>query len=276
MEKLWEFIHRYNYVFLFLLLEILAIVLIAQNSIYQRSAILRWSNGIAGKCNQGVTSVSGYFGLKAENDRLAEENAKLRAQVASSYIQYNDSVFSVNDTVYRQRYSYTEAQIIKNSHNGTGNYLMINKGALQGVENDMAVISSQGIVGVVVGTTKNFATVMPVIHPDSRNSVKIKRTNSNGSLVWEGGDYRYAIVTDIPSTHKLYRNDTIVTSGFAHDFPEGIPVGYVEGLYPQKGSGFYKVKVRLATDFGSLNHVYVVDNHFRQEQDTLLSMVEQK
>ncbi len=241
-----------------------------QNSFYQRSRIVRWGNGIAGWWHRGVSSVTGYFGLKAENEYLAAENASLRAQLASSYISYSDSVFQVNDTVYRQRYSYSEALVIKNSYNLPKNYLMINKGTAQGVKTDMAVMSPQGIVGVVVNCTRNFSTIMPVLHADSRNSVKLKRTNSTGSLIWEGGDYRYAIVVDIPTTHKLYKNDTIVTSGLANDFPEGIAVGYIEDFSSMQGSGFYKIRVRLATDFNNLNHVYIIDNHFKAEQDSLM------
>lgn len=273
MENLLQFIKRFNYIFLFVLLEIVAILLIVQNSYYQSSLIVRWTNGIAGWFNNGVDGVTGYFGLKSENDRLAEENAALRAQLASSYIQYSKETFTVNDTVYKQRYSYTEAQVIKNSRNGHANYIMINKGSDQGIHTDQAVISPEGIVGVVVSTTRNFATIMPVIHPDSRNSVKLRRINTNGSLIWEGGDYRYATVTDIPLTHTLYKNDTIVTSGFAHDFPEGIPVGYVDKIKPSDGSGFYIVKVRLATDFSNLDHVYIVDNNFKAEQDELESQI---
>ena len=215
--------------------------------------------------------MTGYFRLKAENEHLAAENAMLRAQLASSYISYNDSVFEVNDTVYKQRYSYTDAQVIKNSYGKVKNYMMINKGYNQGVKMDMAVISPQGIVGVVVGCTQNFSTIMPVLHVDSRNSVKLKRTNSTGSLVWEGGDFRYATVLDIPTTYQLHKNDTIVTSGLSNDFPEGIAVGYIDEFESYQGSGFYKIKVRLATDFNTLNHVYVVDNHFKAEQDTLLN-----
>ena len=138
----------------------------------------------------------------------------------------------------------------------------------------MAVISPQGIVGVVVNTTRNFSTILPVLHTDSRNSVKLKRTNSAGSLIWEGGDYRYATVVDIPTTHKLLKNDTIVTSGLANDFPEGIAVGYIEDFENMNGSGFYKIRIRLATDFNKLNHVYIVDNHFKKEQDSLMKETE--
>lgn len=218
--------------------------------------------------------MTGYFGLKAENEHLAAENAALRAQMASSYISYNDSVFEVNDTVYKQRYSYTDAQVIKNSYNQSRNYMMINKGAAQGVKVDMAVISPQGIVGVVVNCTRNFSTIMPVLHSDSRHSVKLKRTNSTGSLIWEGGDYRFATLVDIPTTYPLYKNDTVVTSGLANDFPEGIAVGYIEDFTSVQGSGFYNIRIRLATDFNNLNHVYVVDNHFKAEQDSLMKITE--
>ena len=274
MEKLAEFIKKYSHVILFILLEVAALLLTVQNTYYQRSRIIRWGNGVAGKWNTLVSSVTGYFGLKSENEHLATENAELRAQLASSYISYSDSVFHVNDTVYRQRYSYTDAMVIKNSYNKAKNYMMINKGSAQGVHVDMAVISPQGIVGIVVNCTKNFATIMPVLHSDSRNSVKLKRTNSTGSLIWEGGDYRYATVVDIPTTYQLQKNDTIVTSGLANDFPEGIAVGYIEDFESVQGSGFYSIRIRLATDFNKLNHVYVVDNHFKAEQDSLMKKTE--
>lgn len=270
-NNLGAFIAKYMHVIVFVLLEVVAILLIVQNTVYQRSHIIRWGNAVAGVWHKGVSGITGYFRLRAENEHLAAENAMLRAQLASSYISYSDSVFVVNDTVYKQRYSYTDARVIKNSYNKTKNYMMINKGSAQGVKLDMAVISPQGIVGVIVGCTRNFSTVMPVLHADSRNSVKLKRTNSTGSLTWEGGDFRYATVTDIPTTYQLHKNDTIVTSGLANDFPEGIAVGYIEEFESYQGSGFYKIKVRLATDFNTLNHVYIVDNHFKAEQDTLIN-----
>lgn len=269
MRSLFEFIKRYNYLFLFLLLEVCALVIMGRGTYYQSSRMLRAGNAIAGRWYSWVENIESYFGLRAENDRLAQENAMLRAHQEESYLKYNDSVFVVEDTVFRQRFSYMDAQIIKNSVNGQSNFLLINRGSRQNVEPDMAVISPDGIVGVVVSTTSNFASIMPVLHPDSRNSVKLKRTGSTGSLIWEGGDYRYAYMVDVPSTHKLYAGDTVVTSGFAHDFPEGIMVGFVDKLYLLKGTGFYKVRIRLSTDFSSLQHVYVINNYFKKEQDSL-------
>lgn len=233
--------------------------------------MVRVGNSISGSCYGAVNSVGDYFGLRSENDILAKENAQLRARLESSYISYNTKEFTKNDTVYKQSYSYTEAKVVKSSWNQQNNYIMINKGRRQGIQPDQAVISPQGIVGVVVNTTDNFATIMPVLHTNSRNSVKISRINTNGSLIWKGGDFRYATLIDIPTTHKLYRNDTIVTSGIANDFPEGVMVGFVEQASTADGSGFYTIKVRLATEFTKLDHVYIIDNHFKAEQDTLMA-----
>ncbi len=265
-----DVLKKYDYVVTFVLLVVLCFVLMSRTSYYQSSKLMAWGNSVAGGWYSGVNGISGYFGLKAENDRLAAENARLRAQMATSYIRYSDSVFTVNDTVYHQRYSYTEAAVIKNSWTQQNNYIMIGKGRRHGIHPDMAVISPDGMVGVVMSVSANFATIMPVLHSDSRNSVKVKHTGICGSVVWDGRDFRYAQVVEVPTTHPLVEGDTIVTSGKANDFPEGIPVGYVESTETVSGSGFYKVKIRLATDFNKLDHVYVINNRFREEQEQLL------
>ncbi len=270
MNKLFDILKKYDYVVTFVLLTVLAVVLMVRSTYYQRSRITVWASGIAGGWYEGVTSIGAYFGLKGENDRLAAENARLRAQLAESYISYTDTVFTIHDTVYSQRYDYTEASVIKNSWSGQNNYLIIGKGYSHGIEPDMAVISPEGIVGVVVSTTENFAMVMPVLHSDSRNSVKVKRTGISGSLVWDGKDFRYAQVLDVPTTHQFIPGDTIITSGLANDFPEGILVGFVDEAESLKGSGFYKVRIRLSTNFNKLSHVYVINNKFRKEQQELM------
>ena len=273
-NRLIGVLKKYDYVVVFLLLVVVSAVLMSRTSYYQGSKLVAWSNAVAGGWYQGVHSVGGYFDLKGENERLAAENAMLKAQLESSYISYTDSVFTVNDTTYMQRYSYTEARVIKNSWSQQNNFIMINKGSKHGIKVDQAVVSPDGIVGVVMSVSKNFATIMPVLHSDSRNSVKVKRTGISGSLVWDGLDYRYAQVVDVPATHQFEDNDTIITSGLANDFPEGVPVGYVVEAEPLSGSGFYKVKIRLATDFNKLDHVYVINNRFREEQEELMAKTE--
>lgn len=273
MLHLWNLIRRFDYVLLFVVLIVCSILLMVQNSYYQRSMVLKLAAGISGSWYSNVSAIDEYFKLKEENEKLSRENAYLRAHMAESYISYTDSVFRVSDTVYSQCYAYTEAKVIKSSWSQLNNYIMINKGSAQGIEPDMAVTSPQGIVGIVVNCTKNFATIMPVLHSSSQNSVRVKRIGTNGTLTWDGRDFRYASVIDIPTTHKLYKNDTIVTSGMSNEFPEGIPVGVVTSLESDDNNGFYRIRIKLSTDFNKLGYVYVIQNRFKDEQDALYNSI---
>ena len=191
MQNLFNFIRKYSHIFLFIILQVVSVVLIFKTTYYQGSVILSWGNSIAGGWYDQTKSVTRYFNLVETNKQLAEENSRLRQQIASSYIKYNKNIFEINDTVYKQQYRYTEAQVIRNTWNTSNNYIMINKGYTHGIHPDMAVISSQGIVGVVVNTTANFSSIMSILHSNNRNSIRIKRTGVSGSLTWDTKDYRY-------------------------------------------------------------------------------------
>ena len=274
MERLIALLKKYNYICLFLALESIAIFMITRNSYYQSSRIISCGNHIAGQIYTTTNSIQQYFGLRHENDILAKENAQLRARLAESYVQYDYRTFANSDTLYQQRYAYTDAQVIKSSWDQIRNVIIVNKGSRQGIKPDMAVISPQGIVGVILSTPENFSTILPILHPDSRNSVTIARDNTKGSLIWEGKDYRYASVIDIPTTHRPVKNDTIITSGLSNDFPKGVTVGYVQSAAAPSGSGFYKITIRLATDFSKLDHVYIITNQFTDGLDSLYKTLE--
>ena len=269
MLRLLEILKRYDYVLVMLLLIGVSLFMMSQQTNYQQSKIIQWSNSAAAEFYAATSAVNAYFGLRSENERLVAENAALRHQIEQSYISFDTAVFSHTDTVYHRMYHYITADVIKNSWNMPTNYIMLSKGRRHGVRPDMAVISPQGMVGIVVNVSNNFSTVMTLLHPESNNSVKVKRTGVAGTLIWEGGDFRTATVLDIPTTYRLNTGDTIITSGQDLVFPEGISVGYVDQASTIAGSGFYSIKIRLATEFNHLNHVYIVSNLFAQEQNQL-------
>ena len=269
MQRLMEIMKRFIYVLVFLILEAIALILIYRNNYYQQTQIINIGNRIAGETYNMSASVRDYFALRHENELLHAENARLRAQIASSYIHYDSKRFEYNDTTYQQIYHYITAKVIKNSWNRARNYLMIGKGQRSGIEPDMAVISPQGLVGVVVGTSENFAVVMPVLHPESKHSVMLKRTQTCGTLIWEGSNFLHATVTNIPTTHQINIGDTIITSGQDPALPKGIMVGTVNKAENISGTGFYNINITLSTQFNKLEHVYIVHNSFAQEQEEL-------
>ena len=149
------------------------------------------------------------------------------------------------------------------------NYLTLNKGEKDGIQNDMAVITSTGIVGQVKDVSDNFCTVMSVLHSKVTISSKIKKDGSYGPLTWDGVDFRYATLTDIPTHVRLAKGDTIVTTAFSRTFPENILIGTVESFERPSGKYFYTIKVKLSTDFKKLTYVYIVKNIHKAEQEEL-------
>jgi rod shape-determining protein MreC len=269
MHNLIRFLKRYSYIFLFLFLEGYAIYIIAQNSYFQSSAITSFANEVAGRINSKTYSIFHYFNLASSNEALVKENARLKAQIANSYVKYQHKTFQYQDTIYKQQFEYIDAKVIQKTITKRNNYFMLNKGKMHGVTNSMAVISPTGIVGVVVNVSNNFSLVMSVLHQDSRPNVKNSRTKISGTLIWEGGNYSKGTIIDIPSSIPLKIGDTIITSGFSQDFPEGILVGTIKQYDKDKGTGFYNVDIKFSVDYNKLEYVYIVKNFFKEEQKQL-------
>lgn len=269
MRNLISFVYRNHFFFLFILLEVVCIFLIMNNRSYQSTSILNSANSISANLYTAVANGKEYLLLKEENQKLAKENAMLRNQLKSAYDILPKQVFVRYDTLYRKKYAYITGKVINSTTNRRSNYLTLNIGSDQGVEKDYAIVNSEGIVGVIKDVSANFSTAISILHKDQKVICKVKKDGSYGPLSWDGTDYRYATLTDIPTHIKLVPGDTITTSALSDIFPEGVMVGVMESFERKQGDAFYTLKVRLSCDFKKLNHVYVVKNNYKAEQDTL-------
>jgi rod shape-determining protein MreC len=269
MRNLLKFIIRYHYTILFIFIESLALFIAIQTNHFQRASFINSSNEISGYIYNTVHSVSEYLDVKSENDKLALENITLRKQLKSNYINNILTFKSVNDSIYKQKYDYLPAKVINNSVMNQYNLLTINKGRNQGIKKDMAVINSQGVIGIVKDVSPNFSIVIPEININAHISAKIKKNGYFGTLSWNGLNYRFAQLNEIPFHIKISKGDTLITSGFSSVFPEGIMIGIISNFDLNEGNNFYNIEVLLSTDFMSLNHVYVISNLYKEEQELL-------
>ncbi len=269
MRNLVVFIWKHYFFFLFLILETCCIYLLVQNSYYQRATFVNSSNRLTAGILQTSEDVKYYFNLKNENENLAKENAELRSHALESFLIIANDNHTINDTTFHQKYSYASAKVVNNSTNRRNNFITLDKGSNQGIKNNMAVITSTGVVGQVKDVSANFCTVMSLLHSKTTISAKIKKDGSYGPLSWDGENFAYATLNDIPTHVNLMPGDTIVTSAYSLTFPENIMIGTVESKERQSGKYFYTVKVKLSTDFKKLTYVYIVNNMFKNEQEEL-------
>ena len=268
MKEIIKLILKYHFTIIFILLEIVSFSLIIRHNEYQRAIFSESASTLFGNVSSTITSIKDYFRLKEMNESLANENILLKNRL-EEYELLRDTI--IHGTVVQDSipvYEYIGAKQVNATYNRTKNYITLNRGRKNGLQKEMAVCTPEGIVGLIQDLSDHFAVVIPLINVDSRISAKIKKNNYYGSLQWDGNDYAYSYLNDIPYHVEVNAGDTIVTSGLSKIFPEGIVVGYVESV-DKETANFLKIKVKLAVDFKRINHVYVILNNKKKEQTSL-------
>ncbi|AWK04094.1 rod shape-determining protein MreC [Flavobacterium crocinum] len=263
MQQIFNFIIRNSNRLLFLLLLGISLGLTIQSHSFHRSRVISSANFLSGGVYERINRVNEYLNLRAENDELVLENARLKSLLFNKEDTTKpptpDSIKGVKPS------DIIVSKVIHNSYNTHENYITLNSGSKDGVKQDMGVINSLGIVGVIDNTSPNYSTVVSILNMKSHINAKIKKSNHFGSLTWNGKSTGYVQLEDVPRLASIRKGDTIVTGGQSVIFPEGINIGTVDIVYKKEGTSFYVIKVKLFNDMTNLGHVYIIKSKGREE-----------
>jgi rod shape-determining protein MreC len=229
-----------------------------------------------GSVYEQVDNAKSYINLKEENRRLNEENARLKTSLYGKDSANNAKFLTHKDTLSRLHYKYISGKIINVFTKGENNYLTLNLGKKHGIEPHMGIIGPYGIVGFTKDVSKNFSTVIPIIHRKFTISVAHKKTNTTGLLQWQGNDnFNTATVINLPKYITIKVGDTITTKGFDGIFNAGENVGYITEVFAEGGDDYNTAKIFLFTDFRRISNVKVIKNFYQKEQLELENNIEE-
>jgi rod shape-determining protein MreC len=268
MRSLLNFLLRFKTLILFLVLEAVALIMISTSHNYHQTVLYGISRNITGFVAQRLERGTYYFRLRQVNQELLAENLLLKKQIAELSSRREEGFIPVRDSVNGVNYTYLNARVISNSVNKQKNFITLDRGSRQGVAEGMGVASPSGVVGVVVGVSRNYSVVMSLLNSDFRLSASMARNDYFGSLAWDGTNHRYARLSEIPHHVAVNEGDTIETSGFSAIFPAGLMAGTLTGDQ-RRGGDFVSLKVLLSVDFKNLTDVYVIGNLTREEREKL-------
>ncbi len=261
MRQLFSILYRFRFSIVFLLLEGIAIILTLENYSYHKSVFVNSSGFITGSIYDNFMSVRDYVHLRKENQLLNEENAFLKSQLSLRNLSENKPFSDMTLAKYR----YIPARIINNNYNKQHNILTLNVGSKSGVESDLGVINSKGIIGIIRNVSGQYSTVLSILNVNSKINVRLKKSFHFGTMIWNGKDYTKTQIIDMPRQASIVKGDTVVTSNKSAIFPEGIPVGIINEV-SFEDKQYKKIGVLLFNDMTSVSNVQVIYNKDKQEQ----------
>lgn len=268
MQQIVNFLIRNKTFLLFLFLFVISILFTVQSHSYHKSKFINSANFLTGGVYNSINNISEYFALKKQNDILAQENNRLKSIVFNSQIKSSSSY--IDSTTFGALYKFTTGQVIKNSYSLSNNVLLVNKGYKDSIKQDFGVITDRGILGIIDNTSKNYATVLSVLHSESNISAQLKNSNHFGTLKWDGQSPQFTQLIDIAKNALFKVGDTVITSGRSSIFPKGVQIGTIADYELDPSENFYIINIELFNDMTNIEHVYIIENVNLQEIKTLL------
>ena len=295
MKNLLRFIKVYHFVLLFIIIESLSLYLFLYNNDLQRNKLILFTQEYTGKVYKSYDNIKSYISLKEENQDLMKENASLYSQISrysvdqkelyNEYIPLLENQFenlrnkysmicnnrfdtdlfkTIIDTT--QLFNYIPARVIKNSVSDANNYIIIDKGDLDGIKIGMGIRVNNGIIGKIQSVSDNYSKAISVLNNRDKIGIMVKDHNKNnirwqnGKLEWDPAHHNYmtANVRYIPNDANIIEGDTVLTNSYSEIYPEGIPIGEITSFKKESNTDFYDIQIKFFNNMNSIKNVYII------------------
>ena len=188
-------------------------------------------------------------------DSIEAENIELRRQLETLKEELNIN-YTLSD------YEYLNATVVSRNVGYWHNKITINKGTYNGVEKDMVVISSKGLIGKVIKTSTITSDVRLITTSDTSNKISVHISNGDNNLYGLINSYDYnknvLELEGISNTKDVNIGDYVYTSGLGGVFPTGILIGILEEITTDSYDLAKIIKVKPSADFNDINYVSIL------------------
>lgn len=191
--------------------------------------------------------------LQAQLEALERENEELR-EIQGEWQILQDLFNRARQTPELRRQT---ANVIGYDTSPAVRSIIIDKGSDDGLRVGMPVESPRGLIGRVFRTTQNSAQVVLITDNASAIPVRLGTSRATGSLRGRGatGDL---LVEWIDLKFQIELGEVVLSSGLSGDFPEDIVIGRIVQVIRNESDLFQQAIVQPATDFETLEIVFVI------------------
>jgi rod shape-determining protein MreC len=262
-----EFRQRSGYLFLAVMLGHILLISAQVNSRAGVPVLERFAFGVLTEIQRGVSAAvsgvshgwSGYValrGARVENEELKRRLAAAEIQVQEQRAQADrarglEALLELRKAV---PLTTAAAQIIGGAAVPSFRTVTIDKGTIDGLKTDMAVVAPAGIVGRIVTSSGRSSKVQLLIDRNAAAGALVERTRAQGVVVGDGERLQMEYVSDVSD---VIVGDVVVSAGIDGIYPKGFVIGRVESV-EKSGPAYRRIVVRAAVYFSSLEEVLVV------------------
>ena len=188
-------------------------------------------------------------------DSMEAENIELRRQL-NALKEELDIDYALAD------YEYLNATVISRNIGYWHNKITIDKGTYNGVEKDMVVINSKGLIGKVIKSSTFTSDIRLITTSDTNNKISVHISNGSNNLYGLINSYDYnnnvLELEGISNTKDVNIGDLVYTSGLGGIFPSGILIGKVTEITTDSYDLAKIIKVSPSVDFTDINYVSIL------------------
>ena len=202
--------------------------------------------------------------VKLENEQLKQKNAELANELIE-YESLKDEVErlreALNFTESRSNYNYVGVNIIGYSGSSLSDGYIIDKGSNDGIDKNMVVVSSKGLVGKVTKVASNFAIVQSILNENIAVAVMDQQTREATGVLQglsDKKDNNMTVVYNLPISSDVKEGDIIITSGLGKIYPKEIPVGTVVSVEEDNVRVMKSAVVEPFVNFNEVEELFVV------------------
>jgi len=257
LERLYNLILFFKEYAVLTAFLVLSFILMAMNDNAQVKQMRTIATVGLGVLQHQLSFIPRYFRLSEENEILRRMNLQMADEVSRlreaklQNLRLRESM-GLNEVASSPVLA---ANVVSKNLTMLRNTLTLDIGTAAGVVETMPVVSPEGLVGIVVAASENYAIVNILLNTEFRASAKNQRSRIDGIVSSNGKD---VFLKNVAISQDVQVGDPIITSNYSNMFPEGIRIGVVQSVDISPGSMVKRIKLTPGVDFVSLEEVFVV------------------
>ncbi|WP_031548837.1 rod shape-determining protein MreC [Salinicoccus luteus] len=223
-------------------------------------APLNFAGSIFTSIRQSFNAVEENERLKAQLEMLPQMQADLERLETE-----NEELREALEVSSKQSYESINARVISRSPDQWLDNFTIDKGEADGINEGMAVMTTEGLIGTVARANGGSSYVEMLTTSVSQNNLSVEIMHEGNPIYGNIREYdterNLLVIENIKNRSGLARGDEVLTSGLVGDYPEGLLIGTVVEVQNDEYGLSQNAYVQMKGNVDDVDVVFVIERN---------------